>query len=386
MFISNLCILPIRDKLTYKNTVNIMIYTAIGIMSGSSLDGLDIILATFQQTADKWQYKIQKTACHTFTEEMRDKLQQACSMNLKDYLILDRAFGRYIGEEINRFLCSVSVKKDDLVIGSHGHTTFHLPQMGVSAHIGHGSCIAAVTGIKTVSGFRDMDIALSGQGAPIVPIGEKLLWSGYDYFLNLGGIANLSFKEKEDQPYRAFDVCPANRVLNLIAEEVQMRYDPNGKNAAKGTVSIKLLERLSHLDYYCKPIPKSLENSFGTDTVYPIIRDSALNLQDKLATYTEHIALEIKNAFIRFSKLKHQEGKLLISGGGAKNTFLMKRISYHLATIGIKAETETDETTDFKEALIMAFMAVLRIKSIPSVFSSVTGAKKDSVAGSIWLP
>jgi anhydro-N-acetylmuramic acid kinase len=199
--------------------------------------------------------------------------------------------------------------------------------------LGDGAAIAAITQLPVVSDLRALDIAFGGQGAPIVPIGEKLLLGDYDYFLNIGGIANIT--ANQDQ-YIAFDVCAANRVLNMLAADAGKEYDDEGRMAAGGNINNTLLEKLNALDYYQQPYPKSLANDFGTDTVYPLIQDSGCGIPDALRTYTEHIAIQIKNA-ISFGneQQKTRNEKLLVTGGGAFNTFLIDRLKDQLKVLNI---------------------------------------------------
>jgi len=205
--------------------------------------------------------------------------------------LLDTAYGKFIGESILRFIEAFGLHHQVQLIGSHGHTSFHAPAMGMTGQLGNGATIAAITGINTVSDLRIMDIALGGQGAPIVPKGEQLLWTDMDYLLNLGGIANISANRKEGPV--AFDICAANRVLNLLANEMGLNYDDGGKIAASGHLYTGLLTDLNALDYYRLKYPKSLANDFGTDLVYPIIQAAGIAVPDALRTYCEHIAMQI---------------------------------------------------------------------------------------------
>jgi len=265
------------------------------------------------------------------------------------------------------------------LIGSHGHTTFHQPSSGFTHQLGDGAAIAATTGIHVISDLRNMDVALGGQGAPIVPVGEKLLLKDYDLFLNIGGIANLSVN---DTAYLAFDVCPANRVLNLLAATAGKPYDEGGALARIGQINEALLNELNDLDYYRLPFPKSLANSFGTDIVYPLILRHGLSTTDALCTFTEHIALQITSSIRKTIALDKKNLRLLVTGGGAFNLYLLERLQHHCPEVEwIKAD---DQLIQYKEALIMAFMAVLRWREESNVFSSVTGAKRDSIGGAVW--
>ncbi|HEV7783471.1 MAG TPA: anhydro-N-acetylmuramic acid kinase [Chitinophagaceae bacterium] len=360
-----------------------MVYRAIGLMSGSSLDGLDIAFVEFQEQGGKWSYIIKETACYSYEEEWIGRLRNAISLNAMDYQLLHADYGHYTGQQVNRFIDDRQLHYQVALIASHGHTTFHIPSKKMTGQLGDGAAIAAVTGLPVVSDLRAMDIALGGQGAPIVPVGEKLLLPGYDYFLNLGGIANISMNGDQ---YAAFDICPANRVLNMLANEAGQHYDDGGQMAASGMIDQALLEKLNELDYYKQSAPKSLANDFGTDIIYPIIKNTGLSIKDALRTYTEHIALQIVNAIRNLGRQQPATGnqQLLATGGGAFNHFLIQRIKESLHESGIELIVPDAGLVSYKEALIMAFIGVLRWRQEYNVLSSVTGASRDSVGGALW--
>ena len=365
-----------------------MVYRVIGLMSGSSLDGLDIAFVEFQENAGKWGYEIKAAACYSYTEEWVNKLKNAISLNGMDYQLLHTEYGHYTGMQVNKFIEEKKLHYQVALIASHGHTTFHVPAKKMTAQLGDGAAIAAVTQLPVVADLRALDVALGGQGAPIVPIGEKLLLGGYDYFLNLGGIANVSHNADPStgSGYIAFDVCPANRVLNMLVNEMGKEFDDDGKIATKGQINLHLLEKLNSLDYYKQPYPKSLANDFGTDVVYPLIKDSGLKTEDALRTYVEHIAVQIKNAITGLKNHKPQttNHKLLATGGGAFNTFLVERIKDQLKDLNIGVVVPSKELVKYKESLIMAFIGILRWRQEYNVFSSVTGAARDSIGGALW--
>jgi anhydro-N-acetylmuramic acid kinase len=268
------------------------------------------------------------------------------------------------------------------LISSHGHTVFHAPDKGFTAQLGDGAAIAAVTEINVVSDLRALDVALNGQGAPIVPMGEKLLWKGYDYFLNIGGIANLSVNKDK---YIAYDTCPANRVLNMLAQETGCEYDRDGALAAKGNINNELLDRLNALDYYELPAPKSLDNSFGTDIIYPLIKSSGVNSEDALHTYVAHIVFQIRKAIMNVSAENISPKKILVTGGGAFNVFLIEQLSGALAQLNIKTIAPEENLVKYKEALIMALLGILRWREENTVLNSVTGATRSSIGGAVWM-
>ena len=371
-----------------------MLYRVIGLMSGSSLDGLDIAFAEFQEQGGKWTYEIKASACYIYDEDWKNRLQQATSLSAEDYQLLHTAFGQYMGERVNEFIEDQQLEYQVALVSSHGHTTFHVPAKKMTAQLGDGAAIAAVTKLPVVTDLRAMDIAFGGQGAPIVPIGEKLLMDDYDYFLNIGGIANIS---RNSDPYIAFDVCPANRVLDMLANEAGEPFDNGGAMAASGSVNHQLLEKLNTLDYYQQPAPKSLANDFGTGIIYPLIKASSCSIPDALRTYTEHIVMQLVHA-IKGTKDKSYPGanpvenhkpqttdlKLLVTGGGAFNRFLVKRLEEELKSLSIEVVVPDANLVSYKEALIMAFIGVLRWRQEYNVLSSVTGASRNSIGGALW--
>ncbi|MBD0293741.1 MAG: anhydro-N-acetylmuramic acid kinase, partial [Flavisolibacter sp.] len=313
-----------------------MVYKVIGLMSGSSLDGLDMVFAELQENAGNWNFSIAQADCSTYSPDWIRKLKEATSLSALEYQLLHTDYGHYIGQQVNQFIEKYQLHYQVGLIASHGHTTFHVPARRMTAQLGDGAAIAAETGLPVVSDLRALDVAFGGQGAPIVPIGEKLLLQDYSLFLNLGGIANISFNLPDQ--YIAFDICPANRVLNMIAAKVGKEYDAGGEMAALGNVNYPLLEQLNALDYYQQPAPKSLANNFGTDEVYPLIQSFGLTHNDELHTYVEHIVQQIKRSITNgeWSKVNSENynykpqttnHKLLITGGGAFNDFLINRLS-----------------------------------------------------------
>jgi len=360
-----------------------MLYRAIGLMSGSSLDGLDIVFASFNEQGGKWDFEIIQASCYEYTDEWIQNLKNAIHLPAKEYLLLHSSYGHYLGEQARRFIEEKQIQFQASLIASHGHTTFHIPGQKMTAQLGDGAALAAKTGLPVVTDLRALDVALGGQGAPIVPVGEKLLLSEYNYFLNIGGIANLSVNSEK---YIAFDVCPANRVLNMLANELGKEYDMGGGIASTGKVNEQLLSALNQLSYYAKPFPKSLANDFGTDMIYPMLKNSAISITDALSTYTEHIAIQISNSVsaIPNPKALIANHKLLVTGGGAFNSFLLDRLQHYLKNTGIELVIPDDLLVKYKEALIMAFIGVLRWRQENNVLSTVTGSVKDSIGGALW--
>ncbi len=362
-----------------------MEYRAIGLMSGSSLDGLDLAFIIFTEIGGKWEYEIESTACFPYSAAWKQRLSEATELHAKPYLQLHADYGHYLGTSVLEFIEQNGLEHRVQLVVSHGHTVFHEPASGFTAQLGDGAAIAAKTGINVVSDLRAMDIALGGQGAPIVPLGEKLLFADYPLLLNLGGIANISAALPDG--YIGYDICPANRVLNLLAQEKGLAYDEGGQLASKGFVRDEVLAQLNQQSYYAKPYPKSLDNGFGTETIYPILKKANLSTQDALRTMVEHIAIQItRNTGRLAQKLPADNHKqMLITGGGALNTFLMERLQNSLSPLGIACVVPDEKTVQYKEALIMALLGLLRWRESDTVLKSVTGAERASIGGAVWM-
>lgn len=355
-------------------------------MSGSSLDGLDLAFVHFHEQAGKWDFELKAAACYPYSSEWKSRLEGATGLTARDYCLLHSAYGHFLGHQVNRFIEEHQLHLQIDLIASHGHSTFHLPAQGMTAQLGDGAALAAETGVAVVSDLRNMDVALGGQGAPVVPVGEKLLFPGYNLFLNLGGIANISFLY--DNEVIAFDVCPANRVLNALASTVHQDYDQDGRLAASGSCDDALLKKLNEQQYYSKPWPKSLANEFGSAHLMSLIEASALPVQQKLNTYVCHIAQQVRRAVEAGPSKVLENGeqpKLLITGGGAFNSFLVSCIREQLLPLGIEAVVAEGQIVNYKEALIMALLGALRWRENNTTLASVTGARRDSIGGALWM-
>lgn len=361
-----------------------MIYRTLGLMSGSSLDGLDMALVEFEEIGGKWKYTILAAGCDDYPDEMKQRLVNATTLPAVDYLQLDVDFGKLIGNLVNHFIEKNQLQHQVQLIALHGHTTFHRPYAGVSAWLGNAAQVAASTKINVVSDLRAMDVALGGQGAPIVPLGEKLLFPGFNYFLNIGGIANISIL-KEDKKI-AFDVCAANKVLNMLAAQRNLTFDKDGAIAAAGNINTALLTALNKLEYYRQDYPKSLANDFGIETVYPLVNSAEISLEDKMRTYTEHIATQIALAVNNASqRIPAEKEKLFVSGGGALNAFLIKRLTAVMQQYNIEVFVPDKETIEYKEAIIMALLATLRWREENTIMNEITGASRASIGGAVWI-
>jgi anhydro-N-acetylmuramic acid kinase len=358
-----------------------MVYHAIGTMSGSSMDGLDIAYCTFEENAGTWTYQINHAACIPFDEDWKNKLKNITSFSALELLRTHSDFGHWMGKAIHAFIEQNQLEHKVHFIASHGHTVFHEPQNNMTFQMGDGAAIAAINKLPVISDLRNMDIALGGQGAPIVPIGEKLLWRNIPFFLNIGGICNVTIHHNEQ--HIAFDICPANRVLNLLMHEVGKTFDNNGELAATGKIEPNLLQQLNALDYYKEKYPKSLSNEFGIEQVFPLIQQYSISTADKVHTMCAHIAYQVKASLQAFAK--NETTQLFISGGGALNTFLIDLIRKELRSLQIEICIPEKTLIEYKEAMVMALIGVLRWREESNVLASVTGAIRNSVGGALWM-
>lgn len=353
-------------------------------MSGSSLDGLDIAFVALEETAGKWRFEVKNAACVPFSPQMTKDLKYAVNKTVAEYLILNTQFGRFIGTSINQFIEEHQLEHKVHFIASHGHTVYHNPQLNTSTQIGDGATIAATTGLPVITDLRSMDVALGGQGAPIVPIGDLLLFGDYDYWLNLGGIANLSIRQ--GNTITAFDVCPANQILNTLAEKMGATYDHKGLWASKGTMLNAVLEQLNQQSYYHQIPPKSLSNEQAMSLVFPTLMESQHEVFDLLHTVVHHIAEQIGMAIQRNDNSTGvQPKKMLVTGGGAHNDFLVQTIQDQIKPLGIELEVPDEKIIDYKEAIVMALIGTLRWREEVSVLHCVTGASRDSIGGALWM-
>jgi anhydro-N-acetylmuramic acid kinase len=342
-------------------------------MSGTSLDGLDIALCKFINSGNKWEYSILKAQTFPYSANLKNKLSTAENLSGLDLILLHNEFGGITGEKINAFLENNNSNID--FIASHGHTIFHEPNKNLTLQIGSGAEIAAKTGITTICDFRSVDVALNGQGAPLVPIGDKLLFSEYTYCLNLGGFANISYDDSEGNRI-AFDICPVNILLNGIVKEIGLDYDDKGTLASKGNLNNQLLQELNNLPFYNSKGPKSLGKEWLVKDVLPIINKYKIAIEDKLYTICEHIAQQISN-----STNQKKAGKIFITGGGVFNKFLIeliKKRTNHLV------EIPEENIINYKEALIFAFLGLLRFTNQINCLKSVTGAIRNNIGGAIY--
>jgi anhydro-N-acetylmuramic acid kinase len=348
-------------------------YNIIGVMSGTSLDGIDLAHINFTIKEGKWNYQILESETISYSENWLNKLKVAVSFSKEELIELNEDYTELLAKIIKSFIERNSISNLDAVC-SHGHTILHQPQNGFTLQIGNLPKIAEIIQEKVVCDFRVQDVQLGGQGAPLVPIGDRILFSEYDYCLNLGGFSNISFEDNSKRI--AFDISPVNTVLNFYANKLGLDYDDKGKIARSGKINSDLLNELNALDYYKKQFPKSLGFEFVKEVVFPLIEKYSISIEDKMHTFSEHIALQTSLA------LPKKLGKILITGGGAYNDFLIERMQFHLPKI--KTIIPDNKTLEFKEALIFALLGVLKLRNEINVLSSVTGAKMNHSSGVIY--
>ena len=345
-------------------------YTVIGVMSGTSLDGIDLVHVSFYK-GETWTFKMHYSETVSYSKLWKEQLQHGIRLNSKDLKALDAAYTSYLAIVISTFIQKHQIKDLDAVC-SHGHTILHQPEKGLTLQIGNLPQLADEIGVQVVCDFRKQDVALGGQGAPLVPVGDALLFSEYDYCLNLGGFANVSFKSEDIRI--AYDICPVNIVMNPLAEKLGFSYDDKGKIAAKGKILPELLNDLNALSYYQKTPPKSLGLEWVIKYVFPLINSQIHTIPNLLHTFSEHLAMQLAANFI-------EDATILITGGGAFNTYLLKRLKFHK---NLKISIPNKEIIEYKEALIFGLLGVLKLRGEINCWASVTGARKDHVSGVIY--
>ncbi len=342
----------------------------IGLMSGTSLDGLDICYVRFD---DNQLFEILHAETIDYSSDWRTKLTEAFQYSAMDLCQLDVEFGYFLGEKVKEFIHKNKIEKVDFV-ASHGQTIFHQPQKSFTLQIGKGAAIASRCQQKVVCDFRTQDVILGGQGAPLVPIGDELLFSNYDACLNLGGFSNISMNRNGKRI--AFDICPINIVLNHFAKQLGFEYDKNGELAEQGYINTTLVEELNLLNYYHQPFPKSLGFEWVMNEFLTIVDKYDISIEDKLRSCVEHFVIQIKNTFALYDV-----NNVLITGGGVRNSFFINGLRELSA---VEIIIPTDNLIDFKEALIFAFLGYRRVHNEINCLASVTGASKDHSSGIIY--
>lgn len=347
-------------------------YHVLGVMSGTSLDGIDLAEVFFSVSEEgSWTFKIGSSETIGYSDVWRTRLGLGVHYSKADLDKLDHDFTLLLGEVMSNFISKNGIKDLDAVC-SHGHTILHRPEQGITLQIGNLPKLSELVKETIVCDFRVQDVALGGQGAPLVPIGDRMLFSQFDYCLNLGGFANVSM-ERDGQRV-AYDICPVNIVLNQYAETLGHPFDEGGKIAASGIVHDELLQKLNTLPYYFEPGPKSLGLEWVEETIFPILNASEVATEDILATFTEHIAFQLAAQFLEGSSV-------LITGGGAYNDFMVNRLQVHR---NVRTTIPSSEIIEYKEALVFGLLGVLKLRGEVNCLASVTGAKHDHSSGKVF--
>jgi anhydro-N-acetylmuramic acid kinase len=352
-------------------------YKIVGLMSGTSLDGLDIAYTIFTKLENKWSFKLIKSATYEYQSELKKKLSQAKEIPISALLKLDKEFGKELANLVLKFIEEHNIDPKSIdAIASHGQTVYHQPKNGFSFQIGCGTSLAFHTGIPVINDFRNKDIIAGGQGAPLVPIGEKHLFSDEaDAFLNLGGFCNMTYRI--DDEWKAFDISPCNLPLNKLAEQRGLEYDKDGELAKKGVVDFFLLDLLNQIPYYTAQGPKSLGTEWLDEEFYPLIKFSK-HTEDNICTLVEHIAIQISKAF----ENKNLQ-KVMVTGGGAFNEFLLARIKHYSA---VELFLPSKEIINLKESIVFGFLGALYLEKETNNVKSATGANQNIVAGVYHIP
>ncbi|MCS7019474.1 MAG: anhydro-N-acetylmuramic acid kinase [Cytophagales bacterium] len=346
----------------------------LGMMSGTSLDGLDLALVEFWQNK-QWQFRLCNAETVPYSEEWQAKLSTLENSSAFDYALTDVTLGRYFGEQARLFISKQAQKP--LFIASHGHTIFHQPAIGLTAQIGNGAALAATAGYPVICDFRQLDVALGGQGAPLVPLGDRLLFAQYDFCVNLGGISN--FSTEYEGKRISYDVAFTNMIFNFLANQLGMPYDKSGAVARSGKVLADLLEQFNADPYLQKPFPKSLGKEHFVAYYVPLIEASRATVADLLCTAVHYSVLQLAKNIKQF---EHKHPKILLTGGGAFNTFFVELLRSQLPHAEIVVPAP--EIIAFKEAIVFAFLGLLRYLRQPNCLASVTGALADNCGGAFW--
>ena len=356
----------------------------LGVISGSSLDGLDFALCQFSKNREFLDFNLIAKGVRHFTPQLKNALSEAPKLSGWRLAKLDADFSQFCANEISSFEKEKNCRID--FISSHGHTVFHEPSLGFTTQIGNGGLMAGLTGITTISDFRINDIALGGQGAPIAPISEKLLFTGYKYYLNLGGIANISCHGQHE--IGSFDSCPCNQLLNFYAGKLGQDYDKDGDLARQGEVRQELLLHWRQNEYFDLLPPKSLDNTWVSKN-YLSLFDDSISIHDHLATSVEFITDQIVQDLRRHYLTSHEnqlpEDTMFITGGGGHNLFLIEKLRTKCSQLGINIHVPPPEIIDYKEAILMSLMGYLRLTKQPNTIKTVTGASDVTIGGGVYI-
>ena len=353
------------------------LYTLLGVMSGTSMDGIDIVLCTFESTvSEHYTHLVSHSKTYPYSSELLDGLKVSTQLSAPDLLILDKKLGNYFSDCILEFIETNRINKVEIdAISSHGHTIFHQPEKGYTLQIGCGDTISYRTGIQVINDFRQKDVIAGGQGAPLVPVGDKMLYGQFaEGFLNIGGFCNISIPSNKTI---AFDICPGNLPLNEIAAEFDKSYDESGIIARSGNVDSKILSELNALDFYSSSPPKSLGTEWILSNFKPIV-DKISAPEDRMRTIVEHISDQIA-----ITCRAHQLKSIYITGGGAYNGFLIECVK---EKSGIEVVIPNQVEIEFKEAIIFGLLGALFLDGKTNTLASVTGASRDVMGGVLHLP
>mgnify|MGYP000515186735 CR=1 FL=1 len=348
-------------------------YRVIGVMSGTSLDGIDLCEVEFKLKKNQWSFYILKAKTQPYPQKWLKILSSAHQLDKVQLEKTDSEYTDYLAGVISEFMQS----SDEIdLICSHGHTILHQPDDGITYQIGNLPKLAKQVGKALVCDFRTADVKLGGQGAPLVPLGDRMLFSEYDYCINIGGFVNISFENKGHR--KAFDICPANKALNFYASKRGYDYDDKGQLASKGNLQSDLFKHLNQLEFYSKQPPKSLGIEWLEAQLLPVVEKFDCSIEDKLHTLCNHMAFQISRV------IQNKGSKILITGGGAYNDFLLNCLKqYSKSSIVIIPE---QKIVEYKEAVIFGLLGVLKYRNEVNVLSSVTGAIHDHSSGLIYLP
>jgi len=348
----------------------------IGLMSGTSGDGLDIAYCSYE-LQDQWAYEIIDAVTIPFPKELGQKLMRCHMLSALELSLLDVDFGNWMGEKVREYCSEKQIKP--MAVCSHGHTVFHQPEKGLSLQIGNGWALHQASGQRVINDFRMKDVQLGGQGAPLVPIGDRLLFPAIDFCINLGGIANISMEVAGHRT--AFDTCPFNLLMNAQANVLGAEYDKAGAWAREGDFNEKLFEALNAIPYYNKSAAKSLGREDLENDFMPLLISSGLSEKEILRTLVEHYVFQMAKVIKQYQSNDHPT--VLITGGGAYNSFFVERLDSQLASKW-NHTVATSELIEFKEALVFGFLGVLRLRDENNCLASVTGARIDSSGGVIF--
>ena len=348
-------------------------YYVIGLMSGTSIDGVDLVYVNFFFNK-YWSFKILKFKTYDYDKDWQNILKNLIDKDQNSIKLIDKNYTKLLSKYILRFIEEFSIKKIDFV-SSHGHTALHDPSNSITYQIGNLKELTNYTGLKVICDFRVEDIKLGGQGAPLVPVGEKYIFPEYDTLINIGGFANITIKSNNN--LIAYDICPVNIVFNHLSNLINLKYDDKGKISSSGKINLELFNHLQSIDYYKQVSPKSLGVEWVKEVIIPIINNFIeIPVEDLLNTFSKHFAFQIANNI-------KSSNKTLITGGGAYNDYLIQNI---IDLTESEIIIPSSEIIEYKEALIFGFLGVLKDLNINNCYSSVTGAIKYHCSGNIFIP